>query len=146
MPFKKILVAVDESAESLKAARSGFELAHNLKASVGVLYVVNKDKEVVNADLGITPEESMNAMREEANKTIEQMIKMYDGIGEVVRFTPEGAPGDEILKLAAEWPADCIVMGTHARGKIEQLFAGSVMEQVIRAAEIPVLVAPPNMK
>lgn len=146
MPFKKIIIAVDESAESMKAAHCGFELAHSLKASIAVLYVVDKGKEVVNADLGIMPQESMNALRDEAKTTIEQLIKMYDGIGEVLRFTPEGAPGDEILKIASEWGADCIVMGTHSRGKIEQLFAGSVMEHVIRSATIPVLVTPPNMK
>lgn len=146
MPYNKILIAVDDSAESLKAARCGFELAHCFKAAVGVLYVVNKDKEVVNADLGITPQESKFVLEMEARKTIEQCIKMFDGRTEVFTFTPEGIPDKEILKIADEWRADLIVMGAHTRSRIDRMLTGSMAEHVIRHAQIPVVVTPPNMK
>jgi hypothetical protein len=32
MAFKRILIALDDSPEAMKAARCGFELAHSLKA------------------------------------------------------------------------------------------------------------------
>lgn len=146
MPFTKILIAVDDSAEAMKAARCGFELAHCLKAAIGVLYVVNKDKEVINADLGITLEESKHALREEAHKTIDQFIKMYNGATDVFRFTPEGIPDKEILNVANEWCADLIVMGTHTRSRIDRIMTGSMAEHVIRNAQVPVLVTPPHMK
>jgi nucleotide-binding universal stress UspA family protein len=146
MPFTKILIAVDDSAESMTAARCGFELAHNLKASVGVLYVIDKGKEVVSADLGITAEDSQGALREGATNTVEQYIKMYDGIDQVFRFTPEGDPEKEIINIATEWRADLIVMGTHARSGLDRMMTSSVAEHILRHAEIPVLVTPPNMK
>jgi len=146
MPFTRILIAVDDSSESMKAARCGFELAHSLKAAIAVLYVIDKDKEVVNADLGIMPGESKTLMRQDAEKTLYQYIKMYDGIGEVFRFTPEGIPEKEIPNIAIQWKADLIVMGTHARSTLDRLMSGSVAEHVIRHAEIPVLVTPSKMK
>lgn len=146
MPYNRILIAVDDSPESMKAARCGFELAHALKAIIAVVYVLDKDKQVINADLGITPAESQQSLRSEAHQTIEQFIKMFDGISEVFRFTPEGEPGKEILGIATEWKAGLITMGTHARSGLDKMFSGSVAEYVIKHSEIPVLVTPPNMK
>ncbi len=142
MKFKKILIAVDDSACSIKAAKAGFGLAHNLKADIGIIYVVNRSKEVVSADLGITPEQSKVVMLGEAETTIQQFIKMYDGVGRITRFTPEGSPAEEIINIAREWEADLIVMGSHGRSGLSRLMMGSTTEYMIRHAEIPVMVTP----
>ncbi|OQP60179.1 universal stress protein UspA [Niastella vici] len=145
MKYKRILIAVDDSAHSMKAARAGFALGHCLKAVIGVLYVVNKSKEVVNPDLGITLESSKSLLLREAENTIDQYIKMFDGIEKVFRFTPEGLPEHVILDIAKEWRADLIVMGTHAKSGLSRILTGSVAEYVIRHAEIPVMVTPQGM-
>ena len=146
MTFRKILIAVDSSAASMKAARAGFELAHSLKALVGILFVVDRGKEVTNADLGITPGESKAVLLEEAENTIAQYIKMYNEIDKVFRFAPEGTPEKEILNVAREWQADLIVMGTHGKSRLSRMLTGSVAEYVIRHAEVPVMVTPRGMK
>ncbi|MBX2925969.1 MAG: universal stress protein [Chitinophagaceae bacterium] len=146
MPYKKILVAIDNSSCSMKAAKTGFALAHSLKATVGLLYVVDKSREVVNADLGITPQQSGTVLLNEAEKTIEQYIRLYDGVDKVERFAPEGMPGQEIINVSQEWPADIIVMGTHGRSAVSKMLTGSVAEYVIRHSTIPVLITPPGME
>jgi nucleotide-binding universal stress UspA family protein len=146
MPFQRILIAVDDTVESMKAARSGFELGHQLNASMAILYVVDKGKEVVNPDLGITPGESQTVLLEEAERTLSQYVQLYNGGQEIPRFTPEGHPDKEIVSLAREWKADLIVMGTHGRSGIGRMLNGSVAEQVIRHAGVPVLIAPPQME
>ena len=146
MEFRKILIAVDDSAFSMKAARTGFTIAHRLKASIALLFVVNKSNEVFNTDLGITPQQSKTVLLKEAEETIDQYIKIYDGIGEVFRFTPEGFPETEILSIAKEWNADLIVMGTHGRSGLSKLFSGSLTDYIIKHSEIPVLVTPPGMR
>lgn len=146
MEYKKILIAVDDSAFALKAAKAGFALAHILNASIGLLFVVDRSKEVVSADLGITPDQSKTVLLNDAEKTIEQYIKMYNGIERIVRFTPEGIPEEEILNIAQEWEADLIVMGTHGRSGLSRILTGSVAEYVIRHAKVPVMVTPPRMK
>ncbi len=143
--FKKILIAVDDSAQSLAAAQTGFALAHELNAAVGILYVVDQSHEVINADQGITPEEIRSQLLEHAEKTVQQYIQLYKGTGEVQRFTAEGVPGEEILHIAQEWQAQLIVMGTHGRSGLSRLMTGSVAEHVIRHTNVPVLVTPPGL-
>ena len=142
MTYRKILIAVDSSSHSLHAAEKGFRLASQLNASVGLLYVIDKNKEVINADLGITPEQSSTVLLKQAEENIDQLIKMYGGNNEVLRFTPEGFPKESILKTATQWEADLIVMGTHGNTGLFHLLVGSVTEYIIRHSNIPVMVVP----
>jgi nucleotide-binding universal stress UspA family protein len=146
MEFRKILIAVDDSAHSMKAARAGFAMAHRLKASIGLVFVVNKSNEVFNTELGITTEQSKTVLLKEAEITIDQYIKMYDGADEVFRFMPEGFPEKEILNIANEWKADMIVMGSHCRTGLSRMLSGSLTDHIIRHAVIPVVVIPPGLK
>ena len=142
MKYKKILIAVDSSPHAMHAAKMGFALAHQLKAAIGLLFVVDRNREVINADLGITPEQSETVLLKQAEGTVEQLIKMYDGVEKVLRFTPEGFPKKEIINTAKEWEADLIVMGTHGRTGLAHLMMGSVAEYVIKHSTIPVMIVP----
>jgi nucleotide-binding universal stress UspA family protein len=146
MQFKRILIAVNSSPFSLKAAKAGFQLAHALNAEVALLFVIDRTKESVNAEVGPTREQSEVILLKEAQETIEQLIKMYNGAKQLFKFTPEGFPKEEILNTAREWEADLIIMGTHARKGISHFFSGSIAEYVVRHASVPVMVIPPEMK
>ena len=140
MAYQKILIAVDSSAYSMNAAKKGFELADQLNASIGLIYVIDRNKESMNVEVGITPEQSQTVLLKQAEENINQLIKMYDGVDEILRFTPEGFPKNEIIKIAKEWGADVIVMGTHGRTGLTHLLVGSVAEYVIKHAGVPVMV------
>ncbi len=49
---------------------------------------------------------------------------------------------DAILDTAAEFAADLIMIATHGRGSVERLLLGSVAEEVVQRAKIPVLLVP----
>lgn len=53
-----------------------------------------------------------------------------------------GLPADEIIAAVEEQGADLIVMGSHGRGAIYHLFAGSVVTGVLKRTKRPVLVVP----
>jgi nucleotide-binding universal stress UspA family protein len=144
MQYTKVLIAVDNSTFSIGAAKAGFELAHQLKATVGLAFVIDISKEIINTDLGITLQQSATALLKQAEDTIEQLIQMYNdnGKAEVLRFTPEGFPKKEILNIAKEWGAELIIMGTHGRTGLSHMLVGSVAEYVIKNADVPVLVVP----
>ena len=146
MKFNRILIAVDSSSFSLKAARAGFALAHALDAEVALLYVVDRSKESVTIDTGPTREQSEVLLLKEAQETIEQLIKLFNGNKKLYKFTPEGFPNEEILNIAQEWRADVIVMGTHGRTGLSHFINGSIAEHVVRHACVPVMVIPPNTK
>ena len=141
-PIKKILIAVDSSAYALHAAKKGFALADQLNATIGLVFVIDRNKETVSADLDITPEESQIVLLKRAEETLDQLVKMYDGTREIFRFTPEGLPKEEIINTALHWNADLIVMGTHGHTGLQHLLMGSVAEYVIRHATQPVMVVP----
>jgi nucleotide-binding universal stress UspA family protein len=47
-----------------------------------------------------------------------------------------------IIKEAEQRGADCIVVGSHGRGALLHLLLGSVAEEVLRGAAVPVLIVP----
>ncbi|ROI05066.1 MULTISPECIES: universal stress protein [unclassified Chryseobacterium] len=145
MKFEKILIAVDDSAFGMKAARVGFELAHQLSASIAIVYVIDTVKEMANPDLGVNEKQQHAILLGEAEQTIRQYIELYDGVDKVFRFTPEGEPHKEIINVAAQWQADLIVMGTHGRTGITRLLMGSVADYILKHAKVPVLITPPEM-
>ncbi|MGF7229768.1 universal stress protein [Arachidicoccus sp.] len=144
MGFKKVLIAVDSSPCSLHAVKKGVALARALNAAVALIFVIDRSHEIVSSDLGITPLQSESILLQQAEETVNQMIKMYsqDNNMEIGKFLPEGFPKDEILATAKQWKADLIVMGTHGRTGLAHFLMGSIAEYVVRHASIPVMVVP----
>ena len=52
----------------------------------------------------------------------------------------EGIPHEAIIKEAASWGADLVVLGKLGRRGISHIVLGSVAERVIEFSEMPVLV------
>ena len=57
----------------------------------------------------------------------------------------EGDPVTEILAAARDFQAGLVVMGTHGRSGFTRLRLGSVMESVLRGAEVPLLSVGPRI-
>lgn len=60
------------------------------------------------------------------------------GLGVEVRV-PTGDPFEGIVALATEIGVDAVVAGSHAKGLVTQLVAGSVSERLLRDAPVPML-------
>ena len=61
------------------------------------------------------------------------------GIGTRIRIE-QGLPFREILRVEDEEDASIIVIGSHGRSNIEEIFLGSVSENVMRKSKSPVLI------
>jgi nucleotide-binding universal stress UspA family protein len=59
----------------------------------------------------------------------------------VLTAIEEGVPREVIVKVAREWGADLIVLGSHGYGRIRGILLGSVALGVLAAAPCSVLVA-----
>jgi nucleotide-binding universal stress UspA family protein len=59
MSYNKILIAADDSVCAMYAAKKGLELAHQLQASVGFVFVIDMDIEAVNGELFLNHQNSM---------------------------------------------------------------------------------------
>ncbi|HBY99045.1 MAG TPA: hypothetical protein DEP84_34700 [Chloroflexi bacterium] len=53
----------------------------------------------------------------------------------------EGEPAQTIIEAADRFEADVIVMATHGRGGVARWVMGSVADEVLRGATVPVLLA-----
>ena len=61
------------------------------------------------------------------------------GIGTRIRIE-QGLPLREILRVEDEEDISIIVIGSHGRSNIEEMFLGSVSENVMRKSKSPVLI------
>ena len=56
----------------------------------------------------------------------------------------EGRAAQQVLTAARQFRAERILLGTRSRGKMSKLLLGSVAEQVLRSAQIPVITVGPE--
>jgi nucleotide-binding universal stress UspA family protein len=139
MSFQRIIIAVDGSAFSARAANVGFELARSLGAEVALVHVI--DPSVVVAPEGGYPAGELVALAEQDGKRLLAGFSQRASIEPPpLEFVQVGKPATEIVRAAKEWPGDLIVIGSHGRGGVERLLLGSVAEAVMRHAACPVLV------
>jgi len=59
----------------------------------------------------------------------------------IVTKTVEGVPKDEILREAAAWGADRIVLGSHGRGRVRRAILGATAAAVAADADCTVQIA-----
>lgn len=139
MAFKKILIAVDESAFAAHAADIGTELARSLGAEVAFVTVIDTSiggpaQDSIPADLWMATAER------EAKDRLAAYRDRAAAHPPALTFTVSGKPATKIVQAAANWPADVIVMGTHGRGVVANMLLGSVAQGVLRSADCPVLI------
>ena len=140
MNYSKILITVDEGPTAEKIARQGFQLCKQLNAEIALLSIVESAILVTNG--GITPKEMMDLSKKDAKKNHQMLIDKIFKDHKVWTFIEEGTPYEKILKVAEEWRADLIVLGTHGRTGLSHLLMGSVAEKVIRHSTKPLFIVP----
>ena len=135
--FDSLLLPTDGSEGAAIAVDWGIALATRFDARVDALYAV---------DLGPFARESDPIIDESERRgedALEAIRARADDVGVPGSDSLVlGAPADAILAHAADRGIDLIVMGTHGRTGIGQWFLGSVTENVVRGAEIPVFCVP----
>ena len=143
MMYPRILVPTDGSATARQGVVEACQLAHELKAEIQFIYVV--DSRLVYADFtGATYcSDVIKALCEAGEAILEDAKSCATKLGvsawaKTVE-APASAVGDVILSEANAWPASLIVMGTHGRRGISLLTMGSDAATVLHQAKVPVL-------
>lgn len=140
MEFQKILIAIDSRKSAEIVALNGLQLAQQYHSEIALVSIVDPSKNW-NDELA-TPREIDDMIDANLNvsqqNVIEKVFKSYP----VKTFIERGKPYEVILKIAEEWGADVIVMGTHGRKGLSHLLIGSVAEEVIRHSKKTLVVIP----
>jgi len=140
MKFHKILIAVDGGPTAERVALSGFQIGQQLHAEIALLTVI--DTTFMGTDGGATANEMAEIVKANSMEDQQILIEKVFKKNKIWNFVEEGKANEIILRVAKEWEADLIVLGTHGRTGISHLIMGSVAEHVIRHAKIPVMVIP----
>lgn len=146
--FKRILVPVDGSPMSRRAAARAIHLAREQKGRVTALWVGPSwepnlyayDKDVPP---GFISPSQHRANVQKAGRRRLAFVKIAAARARVpceCRSAQAGFPFVEILATAKKRRCDLIVMGSHGRRGVSLLLLGSVTSQVLAHSPIPVLV------
>jgi len=139
--YKKILIAIDDSKVSLKAAEMGIQLSTQLGAECAIVFVIDATKthgDVYSEEL---PHDRLAKLTKKAADTYAAIDSKFPDYP-FERFTPEAKPSEGIVNTAEEWQADLIVMGTSGKSGIKRIFLGSTAENTIRLSKTPLLIVP----
>lgn len=92
----------------------------------------------------LQPTEIVGAV-DEAHAYMQVVADQLTSRGRVVDTTiPWGEPADEILDQVRSVRADLVVMATHGRSGLGRWLYGSVADEVLRRASVPILLVPPG--
>jgi len=143
--FKRILVPVDNSELTHKAVEAALSLADRFGSEVVLLHIRKKaaslehgeaeaDLDDIEAQTKRLIAKGLAGLRNEHTVTVDQ-----------VRGEVRAGPVVQIIGEAAEeLQSDVIVMGTHGRHRVSELFTGSTAEQVVAKTSASVLVVKPE--
>jgi len=117
--YRRILVAVDGSAASMKGLREAIRLAKDDRAQLYILHVVNELYAFANLD-GFAPSvDIVPVLREGGRRVLAKAKAVADKGGlrakTLMRETPGGAAADIIVREARKQNAGLIVLSTHGR-------------------------------
>jgi nucleotide-binding universal stress UspA family protein len=134
-----LLVGVDGSDTSLRAAAYAAGMARRQQARLVILYV-RPFSAVPGIEAGAVTsmQEAHDAVAAELRKSAEEQAPRL-GI-DVVVVERDGNPYTEIVRLAGEIQADAVIVG--ASTKAGHRFVGSLAVHLVRASRWPVTVVP----
>jgi nucleotide-binding universal stress UspA family protein len=134
---RRIVVAVDFSETSLRAARLALEVAAS-NATVYLAHVAPRDSSLY--DWKGWGDSYKHDAGDALQKTREQLRVPKDII--VQKVLLQGDPATELLAFATSVNADLIASGSHGHGFVARMLIGSVTTRIVRCSICSVLCVP----
>jgi len=139
--FKKLIVGVDFSPLSERAASAAVELARGIGAEVVLVHVIAPGADYAD------PARFVAEVRPGIEDQLREMAARLGATGARVDWgVVDGHPAEAIATFADRWGGDMIVTGTAGRTGVSRMLLGSVAERLVRIARVPVLVVGPESK
>ncbi len=142
----RVLLAVDDSADSLAAARLAVGLAARSGHLLRVVHV-SSDGTLDEALRTASTRPGVGARRGRSEAAVlERVQRLAEAAGTRVETALlHGEVGRVLLEEARRWRADLVVVGKSARATYGEPYVGTVTRHVLEFSEQPVLVVPPSV-
>lgn len=141
--IKKVLIAIDYDETSQKVAEQGFSMAKAMNAEVILLHVISEQLLYYSSYV------YMRQMRVDFTDDLKDSTQRYldkirkhlgdDSIQTVFNF---GEVADTVLSTAIDLNVDMIVIGSHSRNWLENIFLGSQAQDLLKKSTLPLLIIP----
>lgn len=142
--MKNIILPLDFGDSTEKLLQGAISFAKEMNGNLCLIHVAPSDMGFAIGDMGFQyfPEVEQAEIHDELTKLneIESRVKA-EGIS-CEHLLKQGIAQDVILEFAAEKNAAYIVMGSHGRSGIYDVFVGSLTKSLTKNSTIPVLVIP----
>ena len=135
----RILCAVDFSKTSRAAFERGVKLARGLGAELHVVHAYGLSVAALPEGAVMTGPARAAELAHEAQSTLDGWVANHPDL-DIAEHVVTGVASEEVLRIAEQIEPEMIVVGTHGRSGLKHLLFGSVAEQIIRKATVPVLV------
>jgi universal stress protein A len=143
--YRVVVVPYDFSEHAQAALREAVDLSRRLGADLHLVHVMQSPMYLYSfayagEAAAVLPPIDMTEIREDALKSLLEIISEIEFSGKIEAHVLEGANiADTVRATAESLEADLIVMGTHGRTGLAHVFLGSVAERTLRTAPCPVL-------
>ena len=159
--LKKILVCLDGTTNSEKCVKLAVKIAKKFNSEIFLINVIEPSfllsalhpslgfgtelpayPSVHNAASSTVIKDMLDKKRKNSNKIFKKHSKNFENSD--ISYKTSILLGDvskEILDFAKKRKIDCIIVGTHEKGKISRVFLGSVATTVSQKAECSVIIA-----
>lgn len=141
--FNRILVPVDGSEISERAAEQAISLAKLSGGTIDFLYVANITSVTGGQQMAGSmslPESVLKTIKEAGNTALCRMLaKVPEGI-EVRVNCETGLAADVILDFAEKKESDIVVIGSRGLAAATGMLLGSVSQRLVECAKCPVMV------
>ncbi|AIF48267.1 universal stress protein [Dyella japonica] len=142
--FKHVLIPVDGSELSMRAAKTGIEQAALTKGKVTAIHVISPFQTI--AYMGAILAATEFAYNEEAKANGQRYLDQVKALADAAGVPFEGVaefgdqPYETIVQACKDRHADLIVMGSNGWRGMTRLLLGSETHKVLLRADVPVLV------
>lgn len=143
-----IVLPVDFGDSTDELINGAVQFAKEIGGKLCIIHVAPSDIGFAIGDMGFQyfPEVEQNEIKEELVQ-LDRIEKRINAEGiECEHLLKQGIAGDTILEYAKLKNAGYLVMGSHGRSGIYDVFVGSLTKELTRRSTIPVLVIPVHQK
>lgn len=142
-----IVLPVDFGDSTDLLTDAAVKFAKEVNGKICLIHVAPADIGFAIGDMGFQyfPEVEQNEIRQELLQlnNIQQRI-IAQGV-DCEHILKQGVAGDIIMEYAQKKNAGFIVLGSHGRSGVYDIFVGSLTKEITRRSEIPVLVIPVHL-
>ncbi|MCA9979996.1 MAG: universal stress protein [Anaerolineales bacterium] len=144
--FTHVLVPLDGSKLAEKALPVAQALAEKFESQLTLVRAIPDAPGHTKGGDPSAHDQLFDQMREQLSATVEEEMEAYvdvltaQGLEASYQLAVGVSPLEGILQTAQETGADAIVMSTHGRVGMSRWLFGSVADEVLRQANIPVVI------